>query len=564
MSIKSYKPYQPITGVITLVLLILGFTPLLYADAPIKVILTSKNKTTSQKNVPLFSVGTLKMTALYDLCQALKIAGNQTPSEITLSHVLDNQRQFCKVRPQNHFVTVHYGLDEAPFKIIQLGVSPAMIGGSMYLPPDEVARFLTAWLSRQITYNESNQTFRADFSKPKIKPTLSDTKSKNKYLSALPIKPKSTYDSRFTIPAYVIDEKANGAIMRLICNRPEVEYEFIRPNKSGVAYLTFRNATGDIKNLTQTFSDGLLKKVTAIPLKSGGLQLTLDFNIKQYRIKSTEFKRQPNGDDFLLHILSDVDVKEIYKTEKQKEINKLLKHDREKWKLDVIALDAGHGGKDPGAIGYYGTYEKTIALGIVLEVGKLIKKHWPEVKVVYTRKSDKFIQLDERGKIANKHNSKLFVSIHCNASRNRAISGAEVYMLGLHKTDAALKVAERENSVILQEDDYKDRYKDYTDENLIMITMAQSAFSQQSQKIAELINDNMTRYAKRNGRGVKQAGFMVLWTPSMPSILVETGYISNPKEEKFLKSKTGQKKVANAIFNGLKKFRAQYERERRF
>jgi len=548
---------------ILLMLSVLSIPVKALADAPIKVLLTTSEKNTYNANVPLFTVGTLQMAAINDICHALKIPCAQTSSEITLTYAADSQREFCKIKPQNHFATVHYGMDEAPFKIMQLGVSPALIGGATYLPPSQVARFLTAWLARPVTYNESNHTFIADFSKPKIKPSATNSGFNTELLTSFPITPKTQYDTRFTIPEYVIDEKANGAIMRLICTRPEVEYEFIRPNKSGTAYLTFRSASGDVKKLTQSFSDGLLKKVTAIPLKSGGLQLTLDFNVKQYRIKSTEFKRDSNSDDFLLHILSDVDVKEIYKTEKQKEINALLKQDREKWKLDVIALDAGHGGKDPGAVGYYGTYEKTIVLNIVLELGKLIEKNWPDVDVIYTRKNDTFIKLDDRGKIANKHNAKLFVSIHCNASRNRNINGAEVYMLGLHKTDAALKVAERENAVIIQEDDYKDRYKDYNDENLIMITMAQSAFTQQSQKIAELVNSNMARYADRNGRGVKQAGFMVLWTPSMPSILVETGYISNPNEEKFLKSKTGQKRVANAIFNGLKKYRTEYENERK-
>jgi N-acetylmuramoyl-L-alanine amidase len=535
----------------------------LKADAPIKVILTEKNKKTVRSKVDLFSVGTLKMTAINQICSALKIPNTLSSSEIIISYAPGNEREYCKIKPQNHFATIHYSMDEAPFKTLQLGVSPAMIGGAMYLPPAQVARFLSTWLERPIKYNQTTQTFEADFSKPGVASSAFLNKSSSENLPTLPITPKPTYDTRYTIADYIIDEKANGAIMRLICNRPEVEYEFIRPNKNGVAYLTFRSATGDISKLTKSFSDGLLKKVTAIPLKSGGLQLTLNFNVRQYRIKSTEFKREPNGDDFLLHILSDVDVKAIYKTEKEKEIKTLLKHDREKWKFDVIALDAGHGGKDPGAIGYYGTYEKTIALSIVLQLGKLIEKNWPDVKVVYTRKTDKFIKLDERGKIANRHNAKLFVSVHCNASRNRKISGAEVYMLGLHKTEAALKVAERENAVILKEDDYKDRYKDYNEENLIMITMAQSAFTHQSQKIAELINNNLARQAKRNDRGVKQAGFMVLWTPSMPSILVETGYISNPKEEKFLKSKSGQKRVAKAIFTGLKKYRQQYEKERK-
>jgi N-acetylmuramoyl-L-alanine amidase len=134
-----------------------------------------------------------------------------------------------------------------------------------------------------------------------------------------------------------------------------------------------------------------------------------------------------------------------------------------------------------------------------------------------------------------------------------------VYLLGLHKTDAALKVAQRENAVVFEESNYEERYKNFTEENLIMITMAQNAFLHQSEKLAEIISNDIARRANRQNRGVRQAGFMVLWTPSMPSILIETGYISNPNEEKFLASETGQNQIAEAIFEGLEKYRRDYE-----
>ncbi|WP_169304680.1 N-acetylmuramoyl-L-alanine amidase family protein [Chloroherpeton thalassium] len=533
------------------------------AGETISVSVTLENKQVYTKKIALYSVGNLKMVAVSELCDALRLSNTQSLADLVVTAKPESQREFCTFRPLNHFAVIRSMEGSKPAHVLQLGVAPAMIGGTIYLPPAQVARLFSSWQGLKFEYNLVTKIFTADFSqklsasiaKSPTPPSLSEKDEKE----SLTLDEQDKVDTRFTIPKFSIDEKANGAIIRIYCTRPEVEYEFIRPNKNGVAYLTFRNAVGDIKNLTQTFSTGLLKEVTAFALRSGGLQLTLNFNTKRYKIKSTECKRDEKSDDFLVHVLSDVDVSEIYKTEKEKEIKALLQEDRERWKLDVIALDAGHGGKDPGAIGYSGTYEKNVVLGVVMELGKLINQYWPDVKVVYTRKTDDFIELDERGRIANQQNAKLFVSVHCNASRNQRVSGVEVYMLGLHKTDAALRVAERENAVILQEDDYKDRYKDFTDENLIMITMAQSAFSYQSQKLADLINRNIQERTKQAGRGVKQAGFMVLWTPSMPSVLVEAGYITNPREERFLKSKEGQLRVARAIFEGLKKYRSDYE-----
>jgi len=548
-------------------LLIFVFTAFSSANAAaretIQIKVISDKKKTHTQSLSLYIVGKLKMVAVSELCDALRLSNEQSLADLTVTAKVKNRRESCTLRPLNHFATIRSAKGGKPARVLQLGVAPAMIGGTLYLPPGQVARLFSTWQGLKFEYNSTRRSFLADFSHTRPaaspnKPTRSSS-PKTQKKKPLALEEKDDIDTRFTIPKFSIDEKANGAIIRIYCTRPEVEYEFIRPNKRGIAYLTFRNATGDIENLTQTFSTGLLKEVAAFSLRSGGLQLTLNFNTKRYKIKSTECKRDEKSDDFLVHVLSDVDVTEIYKTEKEREITALLEEDRERWKLDVIALDAGHGGKDPGAIGYSGTYEKNVVLKVVMELGKLIEQYWPNVKVVYTRKKDKFIELDERGRIANKHNAKLFVSVHCNASRNRRVKGVEVYMLGLHKTEAALRVAERENAVILQEDDYKDRYKDFTDENLIMITMAQSAFSHQSQKLADLINKNIRARTKQTGRGVKQAGFMVLWTPSMPSVLVETGYITNPREERFLKSKEGQKRVARAIFEGLKKYRADYE-----
>ncbi|NTV46615.1 MAG: N-acetylmuramoyl-L-alanine amidase [Chlorobiales bacterium] len=537
---------------------------LVRAEETLTVNVTLTNGQTFSEKIALYQIGNLQMISVPELCNAARLANQSGLSDLTVTGKRRTVREYCTLRPQNHFVTIRPVDSSNASRVLQIGVAPAMVGGTIYLPPIQAGKLLSSWLELQTDYNAPNKALTLNFIPArKAEPTPSaNAGTGGGATDNLTIKPKEELDTRFTIPKYSIDEKANGAIIRFYCTRPEVEYEFIRPNKSGIAYLTFRNATGDVKALSQSFSTGILQQVTAIPLRSGGLQLTLTFNTKRYTLKSTEFKREPNTDHFLLNVLSEADVKEIYKSEKEREINATLEHDREKWKLNAIALDAGHGGEDPGAIGFRGTYEKDVTLAVVQELGKLMEENWKDVKVIYTRNSDKFIQLDERGKTANRQNAKLFISVHCNASKNRRANGVEVYMLGLHKTDAALDVSRRENAVISQETDYKTRYKEFTEENLIMVTMAQSAFSQQSQKLADLVNRHITDRTDQDDRGVKQAGFMVLWTPSMPSILIETGYISNPEEEEFLKSKAGQKKLAQAIFEGLKKYRVAYEAHR--
>jgi len=224
-------------------------------------------------------------------------------------------------------------------------------------------------------------------------------------------------------------------------------------------------------------------------------------------------------------------------------------------------LDAVHGGHDPGAIGGRGTREKDVVLNIVQDLGNLIAQKWPDVRVVYTRREDRFIPLHERGKIANRNGGKLFVSVHCNATRRKTVKGSEVYILGPHKNQAALEVAMFENSVITKEIDYKERYKGFSAEYLIMSSMAQSAFAKQSTDLAIEVQNRIDRPYSTNGRGVRQAGFMVLWTPSMPSILIETGYLSNPEEERILRDRQEQTKIAYRIFSGLESYRKDYERQ---
>src|SRR4051812_24685162 len=200
-------------------------------------------------------------------------------------------------------------------------------------------------------------------------------------------------------------------------------------------------------------------------------------------------------------------------------------------KIKKVTIDAGHGGHDVGCT-YGGAREKDVTLAVALKVGQQIEKLMPEVEVVYTRKKDEFIELHERAGIANRNNTDLFISIHCNANKKLEVFGTETFSMGLHKSEGNLDVAKRENAVVLLEKDYQEKYEGFdpnSPEAHIYFSFLQSAYLEQSLKLASNVEKNFT-VVKRSSRGVKQAGLMVLWKSKMPSILIETGFLSNSKE----------------------------------
>lgn len=221
----------------------------------------------------------------------------------------------------------------------------------------------------------------------------------------------------------------------------------------------------------------------------------------------------------------------------------------------VVVLDAGHGGHDPGNLGN-GYFEKNIALNIVLKIGRALEK-LPDVKVIYTRKNDTFIDLYVRGEIANRANADLFVSVHCDSHTSNA-HGAGTFVLGLHANKQNFEIAKKENSVIYLEENYQDRYADYdinSPESVIGLTIMQEEFLDQSIALAKMIQDNFTGQLKRTDRKVKQAGFIVLHQTFMPSVLVETGFLTNKQEGAYLDSKRGQDEMAKAIAEAISKYK---------
>lgn len=229
--------------------------------------------------------------------------------------------------------------------------------------------------------------------------------------------------------------------------------------------------------------------------------------------------------------------------------------------VKTVVIDAGHGGKDPGCHGSM-INEKEVCLNISLALGALIKEYFPDVKVVYTRKTDVFVELYKRASIANKAKADLFICIHVNAAGSAAAHGAETYVLGLHRTDDNLAVAKRENAAVVLEDNYEENYEGFdpnSDEGNIIFSLYQSAYLNQSLEFAGHVQHYFVEHAGRHNRGVRQAGFLVLVKTAMPSVLIETGFATNPAEEKFLASKQGVQKMAESLFMAFARYKKSRE-----
>lgn len=229
----------------------------------------------------------------------------------------------------------------------------------------------------------------------------------------------------------------------------------------------------------------------------------------------------------------------------------------------TVVLDAGHGGHDAGAVGSF-SKEKNINLRFTLLVGDMIKKNIPDAKVIYTRDKDIFVDLNERARIANRNKADLFVSIHTNSSKNTSANGMETFTLGVARSKENMEVAMLENSVIKHEEDYLTKYEGFDPNSVdsyIMFEFMKDQYTDRSITCADFIQTKMIQTSKRNDRGVRQAGFLVLRATAMPSVLVELGFISNKDEEKYLNNNDNQVKLATAIFNGIKEYKHELDKK---
>ena len=328
------------------------------------------------------------------------------------------------------------------------------------------------------------------------------------------------------------------------------------PRRVGEDQLLFTLYNADLaSSYAQEKSQGPVQNYT---VESNGGHLTFRFELEEGASVKAAAYRDRTSSDLLLNL--SYGEAPARASEESPPVASASSGAREsngtRWKLDTIVIDAGHGGRDPGAQAY-GIDEKEVVLSIARKLGAYIEQK-TDMNVVYTRKTDRFVKLRERGRIANKAGAKLFISIHANAARNRRAYGTETYFLGMHKTETARRVMERENSVIQLEEN-PGQYQSFGD-SPIMQSLAQSAYMRKSEQLASLLQEQFEERLGRKNRGVKQAGFLVLWAASMPAILVETGFLTNAKEAAFLSSDKGQTYIASAIFRAVRDYKKQYEK----
>jgi N-acetylmuramoyl-L-alanine amidase len=512
------------------------------------------------------------------MARALRLGNSFDGTQMQIDEAFGRTGSSCVLRQGSSFVLVTSSSGDAEKRVIQLTAAPEVQQGKMYLPVSQACRMFSLWLDHGVLYDASTNSIKATLWGRRQGPSLHSVGVLGTELPVIePISPpqppppppvetpqEAPVEKQYSGPTVIndvsVETLANGFVIRFSASGQKSAISFLRPDESGTAYLTLERASGNMTRLTRQFPDGAVKSITPLQLDTGAMQFTVVLNTGSFVLKSSSFQYDSKNNDYVLYVMSNVNVAAIHRAEKERLIEQQLSQDVSKWKLDAVVIDAGHGGKDSGALGTRGTKEKDVVLNIVNDLGMFVKQKWPDVKVIYTRKDDRFIPLNERGKIANRYGGKLFVSVHCNSTAgNHRVRGTEVYILGSHKSQAALDVAMFENSVITREENYRESYKGFSDEYLIMSSMAQSAFAMQSTELAQNVLRRLGRYGSNNGLGVRQAGFMVLWTPSMPSILVETGYLSNPDEEKILRDRKEQTKIAYGIFQGLQQYRASYE-----
>jgi N-acetylmuramoyl-L-alanine amidase len=363
--------------------------------------------------------------------------------------------------------------------------------------------------------------------------------------------------SPYDIAGIEIEKKLNGSLITILANKKLGDIEtWLKPD--GWLFVTITGVTADTAALNRIKPSEVVKKILAFQ-SPASVQLT--FRVTPDVVQAEAANDPASNNLFIsLRIRSESERKEIEK-KRLEAVKQTREHKRDRWKLDVIVIDAGHGGKDPGTVGVVGTYEKDITLSVALRLGQLIEKNLKDVQVVYTRTTDRFVELYRRTQIANEAAGKLFVSLHCNALPHKpsSMNGFEIYLLRPNRSEEAVSIASRENAVIQMEEGYQERYQKLTEEEFIIITMAQSSYMKQSEQFAECAINSMANNIRIKNSGVKQAGFYVLVGASMPNVLVELGYLSNRKEEQLLRSQDGQRKIAEALFKGIKDYKMKYE-----
>jgi N-acetylmuramoyl-L-alanine amidase len=456
---------------------------------------------------------------------------------LSFNNVYDSKTQKLKINFPDYslYITakdpflVLQNKNTAEQNVIQLPTSTYFIKGQIFIPLEYSIETLKKVSGINISYQLPDKLI------------VSNNKPVNEKINKRSTSASNPYE--FDITGISLQGKSNGVLVRV--NSKKRIYSYNSIYKNGILSVIFRNAHADTSQLKMDDNGGLIKFIKAKNVKSD-TEIRIGVG-KEYT--TSEVLNVDKSNDLLIA---------LYNTAFENHTAK--KSSKEKWDFNVIVIDAGHGGKDTGTLGVDGVREKDVNLAVALKLGNYIQQQMKDVKVVYTRKTDKFIELYRRGQIANEAEGKLFISIHCNATPQKPsnANGFEVYLLRPGRTKEAINIASRENGVIKYEDNPA-RYQKLTDENFILVSMAQSAYMRYSEKFADLLNKQVDLDKSIEPRGVKQAGFYVLVGASMPSVLIETGFLSNKKDEHYLDSSRGQSLIAESIFGAIKKFRNIYE-----
>jgi len=474
--------------------------------------------------------------------------------------VTGNRR--IKLTADNPFIPVIDHATNAIEKVAQLPLEVLRRDTALYAPAAAISPILAAAWDKGVAFSETPPTLDISGEARNARPAT-EIRSPEKPAATSPSAqsvaaekkpPAAETASKADITHATVDVRRNGTVIR-IHSRKQLPDPAREEAGDEMLILSFSGARIDESEFRQT-------PIAGDDVKSiNGVQVGPDARLEialGNGIRTRSILRDAEGNDLLVTLYKEAEIQEILSDEEQDKSSAR----KRKWALDCIVIDPGHGGRDPGAIGTSGLKEKNVTLGIALKLGEMIQKRLKGIKVVYTRRDDRFVELDRRGKLANEAKGKLFLSIHCNSTEKNpsTATGTEIYLLRPGRTEEAIRVAEFENSVVRLEQDYEKRYKKLTDENFIIVTMAQSAFMKYSERVADIFHETVKKNGKIRSLGVKQAGFYVLVGASMPGVLIESGFLSNPKEEAFLASQAGQTHVANLIFQTVDKFAEEYEK----
>jgi N-acetylmuramoyl-L-alanine amidase len=481
-----------------------------------------------------FKQGYLTYCSLDDLSDLLSLnLKNLNENKIA---ELSLKKDILRILSNSPFVYLKNRADNT-VKMIQAPVNFIKLNGETYFPVQTFLKILCQSSKIDMSYSSEKDNL-------VINTKISVTKNSS---------------DKSEISALKVLKKANGYTIRIPAKR-KVRITHVFDKEENIITLKMTGLKINQKKFASSGSGGVFKKVTVKQLPGASeVKFALNDNIESCDV----FQSDKTNDIYLL-LFQKFSIDSMFKAEKRKSKIKELaesEHKKKKWKLDMVVIDPGHGGIDPGCIGISKKYEKNIVLPLALKLGKLLESKL-KLKVSYTRKTDISIPIYKRGQIANEKKGDLFISIHCNSlpKGHSNINGFETYILRPGRTDEAIAVAERENAVIKYEEDYEKRYKHLSDENFILTTIAQNAYVKFSESFADIIDETVSNNLSIKSKGVHQAGFYVLVGASMPSVLVECGYLSNKKDEAFLATNAGQQKTAECIYKAIKEFINTYQK----